>query len=645
MNGGKNLLTWNKQSKRSLKILKSDEKLLTPELAGKVIAAIPKEQLHSKSLPVLFTAFKTHHCFFEEKKDQVHLYKHFIHSFSTAIRTQNFTLAIEYLECLPLELFSKEAILKELSANIDPNNWQDLFLHGLFIKDLPVEEMKKLYLLTPGDLEENKEWLRYNVTHALDRGSNTSALALLDIDTKGLLTGDIQTHLFKKTNANKANLPQYLQEVKDALLAKLCSKTLPQAVLERAFGLALLDNQVDIVRALLEANVNPNSNTANIELAMQFLRFDAVLEVMQHKNFIFNSNVVNHLARYGTSEVLEKLSSFSIDWNQLNSNDHTPLYDACQFGNVAAIPLLLKAGAKTSETDFADAAVYRNLALYGIPSPGNWVEKELKKTTTADSWKNVIRTVIKEKDYPIEKMKKLYGLMPENNDELKTWFCKKANKMLSKDNKTVALAMIDCDLESAVTSEVYQQAFAVPVDPQLQNIKDAFINKAIESKSSDALDLMLFSVIAQNDLESVKRLIENGANLNACSEDTGEKPIAVAMQQRYVDPVSGQEFQGNWDIIKLMMSHKDVDGAEVLYDAAYNHVSPKIFEKILEKGFKEVPSKFKKEDLNRVGYAGKTPLHLIIHKKLIPLLIQYGANIEAKDDYGERLFMTQQELI
>lgn len=126
----------------------------------------------------------------------------------------------------------------------------------------------------------------------------------------------------------------------------------------------------------------------------------------------------------------------------------------------------------------------------------------------------------------------------------------------------------------------------------------------------------LLDAVKENQFEKAKLLIEKGANVNS-KDKYGDTPLHAAI------------LQGNIEIAKLLLKNgadinaKDNSGFTVMH----NCHSPEVVAYLIEKG----------ADINARDRLGLTPLHWAVkqgYQATVELLIEYKADINIQDNYG-----------
>ena len=139
------------------------------------------------------------------------------------------------------------------------------------------------------------------------------------------------------------------------------------------------------------------------------------------------------------------------------------------------------------------------------------------------------------------------------------------------------------------------------------------------------LNSELLGAIRNGDLEMVKRLLEQGADINKATNSAGDTPLYVASEMGHVDVVTILLERGA-DINKATNSA----GYTPLYvasEAGYEEVV-KI---LLEKG----------ADINKADIDGQTPLMIAVSYgdlEVVEVLLEYGANLNVRTDEGYTVF-------
>jgi len=166
-----------------------------------------------------------------------------------------------------------------------------------------------------------------------------------------------------------------------------------------------------------------------------------------------------------------------------------------------------------------------------------------------------------------------------------------------------------------------------------ENIKDSemvnLINLAVEKGCTQLLDFLLIKAVRANQIDIVKLLLKNGANVNTNILDL-DTPLSEAVSYE------------NIEVVRILIENKaDVNikdndqGRTPLHHAAYYRY-PEIMKLLIAKG----------ANVNSSSKFGDTPLHNCLSSdfdidisslQVIKILLEHGADINAKDDGGNTL--------
>jgi len=178
---------------------------------------------------------------------------------------------------------------------------------------------------------------------------------------------------------------------------------------------------------------------------------------------------------------------------------------------------------------------------------------------------------------------------------------------------------------------------------------------AIFSTSENVSTKELFESVKGNDIDKVKKLIEQGVNINA-EDYIGWRPLHWAVHKGNINitellvkagaeinsktktqcdtPLHIAAWENYPDIAKLLIKHGADLNAENMYGIApihyvVQHNNPEVVDFFIKNG----------ADVNARDKCGWTPLHYVIHQnypKVAEILLKHGADLSLRD-YEKRL--------
>ncbi len=408
-----------------------------------------------------------------------------------------------------------------------------------------------------------------------------------------------------------------------------------------ALMLAAYDGNLELIKFLVEsgADVNAKKNNGNTILMTGISWFSNPLGndrwvqigISQFQQDRYNQ--VNASDERNQMEIVKYLIEKTLDINNQDSEGTTALIMASKYGNLELAKLLIKKGAEinaktkdgnTALKEAADTRGHLELVKFLLENKADINAKTVDGTTA-------LMTAVRNNNLEVVRF------LLENKADVnaKTKDGNTALKYASKYPEIVKLFHANQEKTSNI-SETQHKIYSMSNDEKvfLESIKAELAKKIDINKIGENLETRLMAASKKGYLDTVKFLIEKGANINISAQYGGTALTKIADRPLFPNQI---------EIIKLLLENNAdinyrISRGKTTLILASQYGNLELVKLLVEKG----ADLNLKDEINNAQMGGYTALIMAAqknHLEIVKFLVENGADINLKDNAGYTALM------